>query len=106
MKREGIGEHGDLSGELTELAVHLGQAGNHLEVPPLFTHGDRWRTQDLLTVWHVTMDTRLGADDHVLADSGIIFDPRLAGHDHVIAGLAAPGDADLTTEQIVTADLV
>ena len=54
----------------------------------------------------VAVDARLGADDHAVADLGLVLDPRLAGHDHVVAGRAASGDADLAAEQVVPADLV
>ena len=70
--------------------MHLGQAGDHLEDPPLFADGDRRRAQHVLAVGDVAVHARLGADDHAVADLGLVLDARLAGHDDVVAGLAAP----------------
>ena len=49
-------EPGDLGRKLAELAVHLGQPGDHLEDPPLLADRDRGRAQHLLAAGNVAMD--------------------------------------------------
>src|SRR5262249_23557030 len=93
-------------GQLAKLAMHLGQARDHLEDPPLFANRDRGRSQDVLAVRDIAMDTRLRSDDHSVADPRIVLDSCLACHDHMITSLAASSDTDLSAEQVVTTDLV
>ena len=96
----------DLGRQLAKLAMHFRQPGDHLEEPALLAHGNGRRAQHVLTVGDVAVHARLGTDDHPVADLRVVLDAGLAGHDDVIAGLAAPGDADLTAKQVVAADLV
>src|SRR5262249_55717102 len=105
-RRQGGGEQGALGGELAELGVHVGEAGDHGEDVALLLDGDGGGAEDLGVARDVAVDPRLGADDDAVADLGVVLDAGLAGHHDVVARLATAGDADLAAEEVVPADLV